>query len=74
MVFNHSKLRGRIRELGMTEADVAQRIGITGTSFSKKMSGKNKFVQTEIKKMIDLLDIPVEEVSTYFFVTEVHKI
>jgi cyanate lyase len=71
MKFNHLKLQGRIRELGLTHRDVASAIGLTAATFSIKMNGKSAFTQDEIRKMCDLLGIDKHEIGSYFFTLQV---
>jgi cyanate lyase len=64
---NYGKLRGKIRELGLTCADVADEIGISATSFSNKLLGKTDFSQTEMKRLAEVLGIEATEMADYFF-------
>lgn len=56
-----NKLKGQIVSKGLTQEEVAQRIGITPTSFYGKMK-KGVFKSDEIEKMISILEIesPIE--------------
>jgi len=46
----------------MSEADVAEKLGIKQDSLYKKLSGKRKLTLDEIWKLIDILDLPFETV------------
>lgn len=67
MQFNYSKLLGRFREYGLTQKDVAIRIGIRPTTLSQKLNNKFSFTSDEIDAICKLLDIPNEEIGIYFF-------
>lgn len=65
--FDGSKLKGRIRELNLTQDDVAQFLGINKSTFNLKVNGQVPFTQDEIASLIELLKIPDEEIKAYFF-------
>ena len=56
-----NKLKGQIVSKGLTQEEVAIRIGITPTGFYGKMK-KSVFRSDEIEKMISILEIenPIE--------------
>ena len=58
------KLKGKIVENGLTQADVAKRLDITPKTFSEKMR-KGVFLSNEIEEMIELLSID-DPVSIFF--------
>lgn len=63
-MINANKIRARIVELGMTQAQVASKIGMSKKTFSLKMKS-GKFGLDEADKMIVVLKI--EKPETYFF-------
>lgn len=65
--FDYSKLRGRIKEKGYTQEDVAKRIGIAESTLSLRLNNQALFVQDEIFNLVKMLDIPAEEIKSYFF-------
>ena len=69
--YDYSKLKGRINEKKLTLTDVANRIGITIQSFSKKLNGEVDFKTTEIDKLMNILQISKREIDIYFFEEEV---
>lgn len=73
MKFNYSKLRGKIREMGITQKQIAEKIGTGESTISAKLNNKCYFYQPEIAKICDILNIADEEVGLYFFTTEVEK-
>lgn len=65
--FNYSKLRGKIVEKFTTHTNFAKALGISHTSLSSKLTGKHSFSAFEIYKSTELLDIPLNEIPSYFF-------
>ena len=61
-------IRAKIAEKGMTQAQVAQKVGMTPKTFSLKMKN-GKFGLDEAEKLIELLEIDKPEI--YFFGNEV---
>lgn len=61
------KLRGRIKEKGLTEQDFAKLINLSRTSLSMRLNGKAAWNLPEIKVICKILSIPDEEVAEYFF-------
>lgn len=67
MKFNHSKLLGRMRECGFTQKELAKAIGISKTTFSDKVNNKFYFTSKEMYAICEVLNIPKNEISEYFF-------
>lgn len=63
-MFDVNKLRGKIAENGMTQRQVAQRLGVTEATFSRKMK-TGQFGLDEAQRLIDLLSI--EHPADIFF-------
>ena len=63
-MINANKIRARIVELGMTQEQVAEKIGMSKKTFSLKMKS-GKFGLDEADRMIDVLKI--EKPETCFF-------
>lgn len=63
------KLKGKIAERGYTQAQVAKQIGMTESTFSRKMA-TGKFGIGDAEKMILLLGI--DNASEIFFAPEVN--
>lgn len=60
-------LAEKIKERGITQADVAIGLDITRASMSRKMNGMQPFKIIEIFKIIQILGIPKEEIYDIFF-------
>lgn len=67
MSANYGKLRGRIKEIYNTQNEFADALGIGRVSLSKRLNGKLDFTQSEILRTAQLLDIPFESITEYFF-------
>lgn len=62
---NTNLLKAKIKELGMTQEEVADRIGISTASFNYKINNKRDFTANEILRLSDALKI--ENKESYFF-------
>ena len=71
--YNYRKLRGRIREKCGTQRVFAHKINRSNTHVSNLLNNYSQFDQEDIDKSIDILEIPREEIGSYFFTKEVHK-
>lgn len=71
--FTHAKLKGRMKELNIRQSDLAKELGMTNSTFSFRICGHRYWTQSDIAKMIEVLDIPKEQVSDYFFAIDAQK-
>lgn len=67
MAYTYNKLRGKIIEKFTTQGVFAEKIGLSETSVSNKMTGKSGFNQEDIVKWCEALEIPLDEAGQYFF-------
>lgn len=67
---NTDALRGLIVEKGLSQSDVAKKLGMTPKTFYTKMS-KKVFDSDEIEALIQLLQIPLENCTRIFFAQNV---
>ena len=68
---NSRKIKGLIIEKGMTQKDIASRIGLSRTAFNYKINNKHEFTVSEIMSLCDILDI--KDKNVYFFCRQVDK-
>lgn len=61
-----NKIRGLLAEKGMSQANMAELLGITPMTFYRKM-GRGVFDSDEIDTMISVLEIPREKCVDIFF-------
>lgn len=73
IIFDYSKLRGKIREVFTSEGDFAEALGIGRVSLSKRLNNALDFSGSEIFNSCDLLSIKKEELGEYFFTQKVQK-
>jgi len=67
IVFDYSKLRGRIREVFHTETRFARELGISKVSLSAKLNGRQNFSLNEISKMSHIFNLKEKEMFEFFF-------
>ena len=63
----YAKLRGKMRELGFTQEELAKAIDKNRSTLSLKLSGQQAFTNDETLAICDVLKIPKCEISDYFF-------
>lgn len=73
MKFDYSKLKGKIKEIFDVQSNYAKALNLSETSVTNKLNNITYFTQSEISKSIDLLNIPFDEIYSYFFTKEVEK-
>jgi transcriptional regulator with XRE-family HTH domain len=69
-MFDHNKLRGKIREVYKTQEAFAAAMGLSATSLSLKLNNNVDFSQSEIAKATELLGVDISEMPVYFFCQE----
>ena len=62
MTERHGKLKGARVEKGLTQEDMAKRIGISTYSYLMKENGKRDFTLTEMKKICKILNKELSEI------------
>ena len=67
MVYDYSKLEGKIIEKFGTRERFAKALGITTKTISEKLNNKTIWKQPEISKAMELLSISGEDIESYFF-------
>lgn len=72
--FDYSKLVGRIIEKYGTRRRFGKTLGVSNTTLYERLSNRLPFTQDEIIKSIELLDIPHNEITKYFFTPKVREI
>lgn len=71
IMYNYSKLKGRVTECFDTQENFANAMGMSRVSISQKLNNISYFSQYEIDKACGLLSIDTTEIPTYFFT---HKV
>ena len=68
---NTNKLKGRIKEKGLTQADVAQYLQVAQPTANQKINNVRPFDLDEAEKLSALLEIDLRDFGEYFFNSEV---
>ena len=71
LVYDYSKLRGRIREIFGTHEEFAKQIGLSDRSVSLKLASERSWKQDEIINSIIALRLTTDDIKPYFFVIKV---
>lgn len=71
VIFDYSKLKGRIIEKLGSQKIFAERLGVSDATMTSKLTGKTYFSQDEILKAIDILAIEPGRTTDYFFTAKV---
>ena len=66
-MYDYSKLNGRIVEIFGTQGKFSEAMELSERSVSLKLNNRVPFSQNDIKKSVELLNIPIGEISDYFF-------
>ena len=64
---NTDKIKGRMRELRLTQSDVGKCLGIMQSTANQKINNTRSFSLEEAEALSELLQITPEEFPTYFF-------
>lgn len=73
MVWDYSKLNGRIKECGFNQTSLAKKVNIGVSTLSEKLNNKYHFSMKEIDALCKALNISKEELGVYFFTEKVQK-
>lgn len=64
---NSNKLKGKMRELQITQLDVAKALSISPPTVSQKLNNVRDFNLEEAEKLSNMLHIETGEFGDYFF-------
>lgn len=64
---NTNKLKGLMKELNITQADVAKELDIAQPTASQKINNIRPFDLDEAEKLANMLHIEAVDFGTYFF-------
>ena len=62
----YNYMYGRLRQLGMTQEDVARRLGLPRAAVSHRFCGRTPWRLDEMYDMLKLMDAKPEELHRYF--------
>lgn len=61
------KLRVRFAEMELKQNEVARAAQMAPSTLTARMQGKQPWTSSEISRMAAVLDIPIEQIGTFFF-------
>ena len=64
---NTTKIRSRMKEMGVKQKDLAICLGICASTISQKLSNERKLTISEARRLQLFLQIPDDEFCRYFF-------
>ena len=64
---NRELLEKCIQRSGLKKAKIAEAVGKTINTFSRKLAGKQDFTESEMRTLADILQLSVEEKIAIFF-------
>lgn len=64
---DYKKLKGEIRGKFGTQEAFAAAMGLSVCSLNKKLNGRTEWTSSDIRKALELLNIPAQEIPAYFF-------
>jgi len=71
MLYDYSKLEGRIVEKFGTRKNFAEAFGTSERTMSLKLNNRVPWKQDEMQKASNLLDFPESDIQAYFFTYKV---
>lgn len=74
MIFDYSKLIGKIKEQFKNRKDFCKLISLSSNSLSKKLNNKVPFTSPEIYRIVEVLGIDKKEITVYFYTLKVEKV
>lgn len=60
-------LEAKLKEKKINIEILSTRIGMQKTTFYRKLNGKSDFFRNEIEKIVDALELTIEEMEKIFF-------
>lgn len=66
-MLNTNKIKGRMREMGIVQADVARRLNLAEPTVCQKINGRRPMDLGEAKALAEMLKIENSEFGAYFF-------
>ena len=67
MTYDYSNLLGKMRQMGITQKDLGRIIEKSEATVNRKLCGAREWKQSEMYKVLEALNEPVERASFYFF-------
>lgn len=71
--YDYSLLEKLMKKKGFSQVSLAEKIRMSRTALNIKLNNHSSFTQKEIKAISNALEIPDNEISSYFFKSFVQK-
>lgn len=65
--YDYSELLGRIKAKRITQEELAKQIHLNPSTLNQKLNNKSEFSQSEMRSILEILEEPIDNVSSYFF-------
>lgn len=65
--YDYSELLGKIRSKKITQEELAKKIHLNPATLNQKLKNKSEFSQSEMRNICKALDVPIDNIVTYFF-------
>lgn len=65
--YDYSELLGRIKAKKITQEELAKQIHLNPSTLNQKLNNKSEFSQSEMRSILEILEEPIDNVSSYFF-------
>ena len=66
-MINSKKIKGRMTELGITQKELAEQMGIAQATVNQKINNIRSMDVEEAEKISSILNIPYKDFAEYFF-------
>lgn len=66
-MFKANLLLSKFAERGLTQAEIADKLGINASSLNRKMNGETEFKRNEINLLKSILCLSANDVDAIFF-------
>lgn len=65
--YDYSELLGKLRSKKMTQEELARQIHLNPSTLNQKLNNKSEFSQSEMKAILNIIDVPIDKIAVYFF-------
>ena len=72
-MYDYSRLLGAMREKAISQEQLAQKIHINPATLNAKLQNKSQFKQKEMLDIMQVLDLPGNDIQSYFFARKLAK-
>jgi len=73
ILYDYSKLRGKIKEIFRTQIVFASKMSISEATLSNKLNNNVEFTQKEMTRTCELFNEPYTMIPKYFFTHKVQE-